>query len=137
MPPENGRAPLPPGGGGSRNKKRRKVKQKRLTRATPALHPLAAPKEALAFLARLDPKADGFTFLTFDDRGKDGKLTRVLHGPLAEHAADLGTLKLAGRRDLRHDQRDQRQGAEGGKHYPRPRRVRRPGWRTPRPRQVL
>ncbi len=63
---------------------------------TPAVPLLDAPKEALAFLALLDPEANGFTFLTFDDRGENAKLTRVFHGTLEGHAAALAALNWRG-----------------------------------------
>ena len=61
------------------------------------------PAEAARFLGLVSPGETRFTFQTFDDReGSDGKklsdprLTKVLHGTLAEHLATLISLNLAG-----------------------------------------
>jgi hypothetical protein len=62
--------------------------------------------EAARFLARLDPEAESFTFQTFDDvevmvdgklkKRQNKRLTRVLHGTLADHAAELSRLNARG-----------------------------------------
>jgi P4 family phage/plasmid primase-like protien len=41
-------------------------------------------KEIARYLACLDPKADAFSFQTFDDTKKDDTLTRQFHGPFDE-----------------------------------------------------
>jgi hypothetical protein len=54
--------------------------------------------ETKRFLEALAPGTDKFTFQTFDDNSdrKNRKLARVLHGTLAEHAAELVRLNAAG-----------------------------------------
>ncbi len=53
--------------------------------------------ETEKFLKALDPKADTFTFQTFDDsKKKSRKLTMVLHGSLAQHWETLCRLNKAG-----------------------------------------
>ena len=49
-------------------------------------------------LTRLDEDAEKFLFVTFDDNKarQDKRLTRVLHGTLDEHAAELTRLNRAG-----------------------------------------
>jgi Mrp family chromosome partitioning ATPase len=55
-------------------------------------------EEAERFLAALDPETSVFTFQTFDDdqKRKNPKLVRVLHGALAEHATELRRLNDLG-----------------------------------------
>src|SRR5436190_1037119 len=50
------------------------------------------------FLLALDPRAEGFTFQTFDDDRdrKDSGLARILHGSLADHWAGLARLNANG-----------------------------------------
>ena len=50
------------------------------------------------FLNLIDPDASGFTYQTFDDSKKrrDRKLTRILHGPLEMHTAELIDLNQRG-----------------------------------------
>jgi len=53
--------------------------------------------EIKAFLDRLDPNAEYFTFQTFDDkRKKSGHLTRIIHGSLDECFAELVALNQEG-----------------------------------------
>jgi hypothetical protein len=53
--------------------------------------------EAEKFLKALDPKADTFTFQTFDEGKKKVRgLTRMLHGTLAQHWETLCRLNKAG-----------------------------------------
>ena len=54
--------------------------------------------EAARFLKLLDPEAKRFTFQTFDDDldRKDGSLTRVIHGSLAENFEELCRLNDGG-----------------------------------------
>ena len=54
--------------------------------------------EAARFLSLLDEGATEFTFQTVDDNAdrKDPKLTRILHGTLAEHAETLTRLNNLG-----------------------------------------
>ena len=49
-------------------------------------------KEARSFLECLDPEALEFTFQTFDDRGKDEFLAKILHGSLADRSLELEKL---------------------------------------------
>jgi putative DNA primase/helicase len=51
---------------------------------------------AASFLRWLDPDADSWTFQTYDDRGENRKLARVLHGTLDEHAETLIDLNRRG-----------------------------------------
>lgn len=59
-------------------------------------------EQAKRFLALLDPKAEAFTFQTFDDVVLDGKkrgdksLVKVLHGSLEQHADALTALNRRG-----------------------------------------
>jgi Primase C terminal 2 (PriCT-2)/RepB DNA-primase from phage plasmid len=55
-------------------------------------------EQAARFLERLDPGARYFTFQTFDDNAdrKDERLAKVLHGTLAQHAAELIRLNNKG-----------------------------------------
>ena len=58
---------------------------------------LAQDLDATAsFLRWLDPDADTWTFQTYDDRGENRKLARVLHGTLGEHAETLIDLNRRG-----------------------------------------
>jgi hypothetical protein len=54
--------------------------------------------EAARFLTALDPTATKFCFQTFDDSKarRDRTLTKILHGTLAEHAAELERLNQKG-----------------------------------------
>ena len=54
--------------------------------------------EAAEFLNTLDRTANCFTFQTFDDLKKrsDGRLARILHGSLANHASELSGLNARG-----------------------------------------
>ena len=55
-------------------------------------------EQARRFLTLLDEQAQRFTFQTFDDgkSGKDRALTRVFHGTLEQHAAELARLQRRG-----------------------------------------
>lgn len=52
--------------------------------------------EAARFLTLLDPFATRFTFQTFDDRGEDRGLARILHGTLDQCATELQRLNARG-----------------------------------------
>ena len=52
--------------------------------------------EAQRFLDLLDPKAESWTFQTFDDSGEKGTRPTILHGTLAEHAVQLKKLSRYG-----------------------------------------
>ena len=51
---------------------------------------------AESFLRWLDRDAKRWTFQTFDNRGHNGKLARILHGSLDEHAETLIELNRQG-----------------------------------------
>ncbi len=52
--------------------------------------------EAKRFLKALDPTTEKFTFQTFDDKGNNNALVKVLHGTLDEHAGELRRLNEMG-----------------------------------------
>lgn len=60
-----------------------------------AVEPLLSDAER--FLTALDSMATAWTFQTFDDKpAKDSNLTRLLHGTLKQHAAELNRLNSEG-----------------------------------------
>ena len=52
--------------------------------------------EARRFQELLDPAASGLCYQTFDDRGRDGRLARTLHGSLDSLAEHLSALNRRG-----------------------------------------
>src|SRR3954447_24139887 len=52
--------------------------------------------ETKKFLQALDSTTDKFTFQTFDEKGKDKSLVRILHGTFDQHAEQLEKLNKKG-----------------------------------------
>lgn len=52
--------------------------------------------ETKKFLQALDPKTEKFTFQTFDEKGENKKLVRILHGTIEQHYDTLNALNKQG-----------------------------------------
>ena len=95
---KSGRAGGPPHTGAELLPKRALENRSRnlLTRR-PTLHNFTVERdETEKFLQALDPKATEFTFQTFDEKGKNKKLVRVLNGTLDQHYDELVALNKQG-----------------------------------------